>query len=79
MKNYMKPAISFQALSMATSTSDGCNMSGKQDPYTCPVEIPNWPGETVFTPSDCTWSTNNPKEFDICYHGPSGIVSVFGS
>ena len=80
MKNYTKPAISFQALNMATAVSDGCNMSGTQAPYACPVKIPNWGEETVFAqPANCTWETNNPAEFDICYHGPTGIVSVFGS
>lgn len=79
MKNYIKPAISFQALNMATAVSDGCNMSANSAEYQCPVKIPNWGDETVFTPADCTWATNNPAEFDICYHGPTGIVSVFGS
>lgn len=79
MKNYIKPAISFQFFNLATGVSDGCNMSANSDPYQCPVEIPNWPGETVFTASGCTWATNNPEEFDICYQGPTGIVSVLGS
>lgn len=79
MKQYTKPAISFQPLNLSTGVSDGCNMSANADPYKCPVDIPNWPGETVFTASNCTWATNNPEEFDICYHGPIGIVSVFGS
>ncbi|MBR3780101.1 MAG: hypothetical protein IKK63_02735 [Clostridia bacterium] len=79
MKNYTKPAISFQPLNMATNVSDGCNMAANSAPYQCPVEIPNWPGETVFTAYACTWATNKPEEFDICYHGPVGIISVFGS
>ena len=79
MKNYVKPVISFQLLNTSTGVSDGCKVSGSADPYQCPVEIPDWPGETVFTPSNCTWATNTPEEFDICYHGPTGLVSVFGS
>ena len=79
MKNYMKPAISFQALNMATAVTAACNMSANSAEQQCPVKIPNWGDETVFTAKDCTWATNNPEEFDICYHGPAGIVSVFGS
>ena len=79
MSDYNKPVISFQALNTATGVSDGCNMSSTSDPFACPVKIPGWGDETVFTPANCMWATNNPEEFDICYHGPTGIVSVFGS
>ena len=79
MKNYMKPSISFQFLNLATGVSDGCNMSENHAAYQCPVEIPYWPGETVFTSSACTWATHSPEDFDVCYQGPTGVVSVLGS
>ena len=41
MKNYIKPAISFQFFNLATGVSDGCNMSANSAPYQCPVDIPN--------------------------------------
>lgn len=80
MRNYIKPSISFQFLNLATGVSDGCNTGAEHDPYKCRVELPGWGGETIFTTTGtCTWITQNPEEFDICYHGPSGIVSVLGS
>lgn len=79
MKNYVKPAVSFQFFNLVSGVSDGCNMSATSAPYQCPVQIPDWPGETVFTAAACTWETDNPEEFDICYQGPSGITSVIGS
>lgn len=79
MKNYMKPAVSFQFFNLSSGVSDGCNMSATSDPYKCPVEIPDLPGNTIFTVADCTWATDNPEEFNICYQGPTGIVSVLGS
>ena len=80
MKNYVKPAVSFQFFNLVTGVSDGCNMEATSGQYSCPVQIPNWPGETVFaTATGCTWETDNPLEFDVCYQGPSGITSVIGS
>ena len=79
MKNYVKPAVSFQFFNLVSGLSGGCNMEANSGPYQCPVEIPNWPGETVFNASTCTWATNNPEEFDICYQGPTGIISAIGS
>lgn len=79
MKNYIKPSISFQFLNLATGVSDGCNMTANHDAYQCPVAIPGWGGETIFTTSDCNWITHSPEDFDICYQGPTGVVSVLGS
>ncbi len=78
MKNYIKPAISFQFFNLTTDVSAGCNMDKTSAPYACPVEHPNWPGETVFTPSNCMWTPED-GAFDFCYQGPSGVVSVIGS
>jgi hypothetical protein len=78
MKNYIKPAVSFQFFNVVDGVSAGCNMDKTNAPYDCPVEIPNWPGETLFNASNCMWTPND-GDFDICYQGPSGVVSVIGS
>lgn len=80
MRNYIKPSISFQFLNLATGVSDGCNMTANIGKYQCPVAVPGWGGETIFADRKvCFWVTETPEEYDVCYHGPNGIVSVLGS
>lgn len=79
MSNYVKPAISLQLLNTTTGVSDGCKMTATQAQYACPVDIPGLNGETVFPDiSMCTYRPGD-VNFEVCYQGPGGIVSVMGS
>ncbi len=79
MKNYIKPDISFQRLNLSSSVSLGCAVESTHDAGKCPVEIPGYPGLTVFPEgSECT--TYSPGfEDQICYHVPTADLNVFES
>lgn len=81
MKNYMKPSISFQFFNLSSNVSGGCALSANQAKFTCPVEIPDLPGDTVFavSPSPCSYETENPEDFGVCYHNPNDTVRILGS
>ena len=75
-KNYVKPNIAFQKLSMGTDVAAGCTMDLTFAEFYCPVMIPEW-GETIFTEeTECTWFND---EIYICYHVPTAGSNVFGS
>lgn len=77
MKNYIKPAISLQLLNTSTGVSDGCQMSATSAEYVCPVAVPGNEDITVFQADTCSVTLQDWNE--ICYQGPSGLVSVMGS
>lgn len=73
MRNYMKPAISFQFMNLATDVSGGCNMTSNSAAYVCEVEIPDNPGLTIFTDTNgnCVMQPAD-SGLDICFNLPEG-------
>lgn len=78
MKNYVKPAISFQFLNLSSNVSGGCVMSSNQAELSCPIRIPDWPGDFLLADekSGCTIPTDPGS---LCYGVPSGDNRVLGS
>ena len=75
-KQYVKPIIAFEKLSVGSEASAGCALQVTFAEFVCPVMIPEW-GETVFTTSShCTLSNGDQN---ICYHIPSPSYNVFSS
>ena len=81
MKNYVKPSVSFQFLSLSNDVSGGCILGFNQDNYKCPVDFPDFPGATVFSAmaNGCDYEAENPEDFGLCYHNPSDTVRILGS
>ena len=79
MKNYVKPGISFQFFNLATNASGGCSLESNQAAYSCAVGIPDNPGITVFTATNCDFEVDNPEDFGICYGVPVSDARVLGS
>ncbi len=76
-KQYIKPMISFEKLSVASNASGSCEFSSDFAPYVCPLYVPEW-GETIFTQeSGCDWYGSNGES--ICYHVPADSSTIFGS
>lgn len=61
---------------MGTNVSAGCTMDISFAEFFCPIEIPEWNNETVFTEMNCDWSND---DYYICYHVPAAGSNVFGS
>ena len=78
MKNYIKPAISFQGLIMTANAAGGCAHKAKNAEAMCPVELPGLPGFTVFVENSCMLTTPEDAA-QICYHVPQADVNVFES
>lgn len=72
MKNYVKPAISFQFMTLADEVSGGCNMKANSAEYVCPVEVPDRPGETVFSDYNVCFMTPEDSGMNICVSVPTG-------
>ena len=76
-RKYVKPAVSFQSLSMSSGVSSGCSLGQNFAEYSCPVLVPEW-GLTFFGESNCDYST--PDVYDmVCYHVPTAGGNVFSS
>lgn len=76
-KSYVKPLISFEPLALSSALSTGCSFNVSFAEFVCPVEIPEWGGETVFSEQvNCDWSND---DYYICYHVPTITTNVFGS
>ena len=78
MKNYIKPAISFQGLIMTANAAGGCAHKANSGEAACPVELPGLPGFTVFVEGACVLTTPEDAA-QICYHVPQADVNVFES
>lgn len=78
MKNYVKPAISFQFFNLNSSGAGGCVIGSNLGELVCPVRVPDWPGEFIFTTdnADCTMEAD-PGQF--CYQIPADSNRVLGS
>lgn len=81
MKNYMKPSVSFQFVSLVNNVSVGCILDFNQAQYSCPVDLPDLPGDSIFavSPSPCTYEVENPEDFGLCYHNPNDTARILGS
>ena len=81
MKNYMKPSVSFQFVSLTNNVSVGCILDFNQAEYSCPVDLPDLPGDSVFavSPNPCTYEVESPEDFGLCYHNPSDTARILGS
>ena len=78
MKNYIKPAISFQTLEMSASVSSGCAYNSTSAEFQCPAKLPGQ-DFTVFV-EDGRCDTYMPGIEDvICYHVPQADINVFES
>ena len=78
MKNYIKPAISFQGLAMTANATGGCAHKANSGEAACPVELPGLPGLTVFADDRCML-TSPDEASKICYHVPQADINVFES
>ena len=81
MKNYVKPQVSFQFFNLATTTSGGCTLPSTSAEYVCAVEVPGLLDEAVFTDerNGCSFITDSPDQFGICYNVPVADARVLGS
>ena len=74
---YEKPTISFQSLSTnGGGASATCALAISFAEFSCPVKIPEWDNETIYTETNCDWSND---DGNICYHVPTATSNVFGS
>ena len=79
MKNYIKPSVSFQFFNLEATTVGACVIASNQDPYVCPVRIPDNPGDFIFSDHpDCTVDMA-PEDNNMCYHGPNADLRILGS
>ena len=79
MKEYMKPAISFQFMNLADDVSAGCAIEATSGEKICPVQLPQTaPGMTIFVKGSCTIYSAN-AQTQICYHVPTADNNVLGS
>lgn len=80
MKDYMKPAISFQFFNLAANAPGGCSLDSNSAQYQCAVEIPGRPGMTIFANRpDCRYLTDSPEDYGVCYGVPVADSRVLGS
>ncbi len=80
MKDYMKPAVSFQFFNLSANASGGCSLSSNQAAYVCAVQIPDRPqGQTIFVKGNCRYQTDSPEDYGICYGIPVADGRVLGS
>ena len=80
MKNYMKPAISFQGLIMTANAAGGCAHKATFEEALCEVALPGLPGLTVFANSNADCVLTTPEDAaQICYHVPQADINVFES
>ncbi len=78
MKNYVKPAISFQFFNLSSNVAGGCVMSANLNTTPCVIRVPDWPGDYLLAEetAGCTIPTD-PGE--LCYGVPTGDDRVLGS
>lgn len=74
-KPYSAPLINLQSLS-AGGLSTACAFNTPVAMTVCPVEIPEWDGETVFSDyGTCDWTPND----NVCYDVPTAASNIFES
>lgn len=76
-KQYKKPTVMFQSLSMSGHIASGCSQGQTFEEFACPVNVPEW-GISFFGEDNCDYST--PDAYDmVCYHVPTAGGNVFTS
>ena len=78
MKNYVKPSISFQFFNLNAGSAGGCVLGSNLGELACPVRVPDWPGEFIFT-ADNSGCTIEADAGEFCYGVPSADNRVLGS
>ncbi len=77
-KSYMKPLITFEALSLSSGISSGCALSSTNSAeYMCPV-VDEESGWTVFADNAVCMMIAGPND-RYCYHVPVENYNVFES
>ena len=74
-KEYTKPVIEFHTLALSSEISSSCTYQASFQVGACPIAIPEFGGETVFTEDVCVFSND---DFP-CYDVPLANSNVFES